>query len=144
MRRIIVSLSYIKVSICSHYATKRYRELKLSFFTAFPHLLTPVSVLIYMTPIWFRNCSIPAISARISNLKNTHMYLIYCKFYFCTCILNKNNIMFLMHILHNMKYSPFKGDWGKGGGVECLSYCCCFNLCEYRCSMTILSRDTVV
>ena len=75
MCRIIVSLSYIKVSICSHYATKRYRELKLSFSTAFPHLLTPVSVLIYMTPIWFRNCSIPAISARISNLKNTHMYL---------------------------------------------------------------------
>ena len=43
------------------------------------------------------------------------MYLIYCKFYFCTCILNKNNIMFLMHILHNMKYSHSKGTEGKGG-----------------------------
>ena len=32
MCRIIVSLSCIKVSICSHYATKRYRELKLSIF----------------------------------------------------------------------------------------------------------------
>ena len=27
-----------------------------------------------------------------------------------------------MHILHNMRYFPFQGDWGKGGGVERLSY----------------------
>ena len=104
MCRITVSLLCIKVFISSHYATKRYRKLKLSFFTAFPHLLTPVSVLIYMTPIWFRNCSISAISARISNLIKvktcTHMYLINCKCYFCSCMLNKNNYMFVMHILN--------------------------------------------
>ena len=116
MCRIIVSLLYVKVLISSHYATNGYRKLKLSFFTAFPHLLTPVSVLIYMTPIWFRNCSIPAISARISNLKKvkicTHMYLINCKFYFCICMLNKNNYMFVMHISNRRGSRNFR----QGGG----------------------------
>ena len=109
MCRIIVSLSYIKVPIPSHYMTKRYRKLKLSFFTAF---LTPVSFWF----IWHRFGSElfnTAISARISNLKHTHMYIINCKFHLGTCILNYN-YMFGMHILQNMRYSPFQGDWGKG------------------------------
>ena len=116
MCRIIVSLLYIKVLISSHYATKRYRKLKLSFFTAFPHLLTPVSVLIYMTPIWFRNCSIPAISARILILKKvitcTHMYLINCKFFF----LHMHVELEQLHICHAYIKQARIEEFSSGGG----------------------------
>ena len=94
MCRIIVSLLYIKVSIPSHYATKRYRKLKLSFFTAF--LDTGIGFDLYDTDL-VQKLFNTAISARISNLKHTHMYLINCKFHFGTCILNYN-YMFGMHI----------------------------------------------
>ena len=117
MRFFLLSV-YIKVLICSHYVTKGYRKLKLSFFTAFPHLLTPLSVLIYMTPIWFRNCSLPAILARISNLKKvktcTQMYIFNCKFYFCTCMLNENNYMFVMHRLNRRGSRNFRQGLGAG------------------------------
>ena len=120
MCRLMVSLSYSQVLISSPYATKRYRKLKVFVFhrTCISwSLVNGIGFDLYDNDLVKKLFNTGDFCANFELEKGstcTYMYVINYTFHFDPCILNYDNYMYVMHMLHNIRFSPFQCEWEKG------------------------------